>query len=231
MRTFVECACLKSAPESHKKRLVQRFQSTQVTRFCPRHDCNLHADALRLRRGCGRHRTDVRGPQRTAAFADSAALAAALRLNSESGGLTRARSEVSAQGQANYWYFGTKSYAAETITVEFGRSVSGSAPDSWTTTPPNPPTNYSFTRVSVRMPVPLYFLPVLTRTNSTNVAASAIAGQLASADSGGVFPFTSVAHNRTAPGFGLTAGVKDTLKWASSPKLKNGNVCEGDDDQ
>jgi Flp pilus assembly protein TadG len=166
-------------------------------------------------------------------FADTAALAATLRLNGETGGITRARSEITTMRQSNYWHVATKPFtdASTTVTVAFGRSVTGGAPDVWTETPPEPPANYSFTRVTVRVPVPVYFMPLFTHSNSANVATSAIAGQLGSSDPSGMFPFTPVAHSRTPPSFGLTAGLQYTLKWASSPKSNGTNVCNGDQSQ
>lgn len=163
-------------------------------------------------------------------FADSAALSATLRLNGESGGITRARNEVTAMRQRNAWHLDTQTIPAEAVTVEFGRSVSGNAPDLWTATPPDPPASFSFTRVTVRVAAPVYFMPVLTGSTTSYVSATAMAGQLAARNPSGMFPFTPLAHSRTGPDFGLEAGKQYTLKWPSSPKVDH-NTCNGDNTQ
>ena len=163
-------------------------------------------------------------------FADSAALAATLRLNGESGGITRAKNEVAAMRSANEYHLGTQTLTAGSVTIEFGRSLNNNPPDSWTTTPPDPPLNYSYVRVTPRVSVPVYFMPVLTGDNTANVSTSATAGQIGSEIPTGLFPFTPVAHNRVAPDFGMEVGKQYTLRWPSSPKLGQ-NLCNGDDAQ
>jgi len=163
-------------------------------------------------------------------FADSAALVAATRLNGETGGITRAKNEIATMRNANRWHLGTQTLTADAVTIEFGRSLNGGPPDSWTTIPPDPPLNYSFVRVTPRVAVPVHFMPILTGSLTNNVSTAATAGQVASESPTGMFPFTPVAHNRVAPDFGMEAGKQYTLRWASSPKVGQ-NTCNGDDAQ
>ena len=163
-------------------------------------------------------------------FADSAALAAATRLNGESGGITRAKNEITAMREANKWHMGTEMLEEGEVTVLFGRSLNGGPPDTWTATPPDPPLNYNFVRVIPRVEVAVHFMPILTGAFVNNVSTTATAGQIGSVIPTGLFPFTPVAHNRTAPDFGLETGRQYTLKWPSSPRV-NQNLCEGDNDQ
>ena len=163
-------------------------------------------------------------------FADSAALAATLRLNGESGGITRARNEVATMRTTNGWHMGTETLTEDSVKIEFGRSLNGNPPDIWTTAPPDPPVNYSFVRVTPRIAVPVYLMPIVTGGTTVNVSTTATAGHIGSDDPSGMFPFTPVAHSRTAPDFGMTAGKQYTLKWASSPRVGQ-NTCNGDDAQ
>ena len=163
-------------------------------------------------------------------FADSAALAAALRLNGESGGITRARNEIASMRATNTWHMGTETLTAESVSIQFGRSLNGNPPDIWTSAPPDPPLNYSFVRVTPRVAVPVYLMPIVSGAGTVNVSTTATAGQIGSDVPSGMFPFTPIAHNRTAPDFGFTAGKQYTLKWASSPRVGS-NTCNGDDAQ
>ena len=161
-------------------------------------------------------------------FADSAALAAATRLNGESGGITRAKNEVTTLREANKWHMGTQTLSAGEVTIQFGRSINGGPPDTWTATPPEPPINYNFVRVIPRVDVAVHFMPILTGDFSNNVSTSATAGQIGSVNPTGMFPFTPIAHSRTWPDFGLEPGKQYTLKWASNPRVGQ-NTCNGDD--
>jgi Flp pilus assembly protein TadG len=164
------------------------------------------------------------------AFADSAALTAGLRLNGESNGIQRARDEVTRLAGLNKWNMGSQTASAAEISTLFGLSANGATPTTWTDSPPNPPANYSYVRVQVRVNMPVYMISVLTNRTTYSVAAKATAGQLPISGSPiGMFPFTPIAHSQTAPDFGLAKGQEYTLRWPSSPKLQgNPNVCVGD---
>jgi Flp pilus assembly protein TadG len=168
------------------------------------------------------------------AFADSAALAAALRLDGTSTGIQRARDEVTRIASLNKWNLGTQQPASDDMTVEFGLSPTGVMPASWSANPASA-SNYSYTRVRVAVDMPVYMIAAVTGTTTYSVAARAVAGQLPLTGSPkGMFPFTPLAHSNTGPNFGLSAGTKYTLKWPSSPSLNgcpsspNCNVCAGD---
>src|SRR5579884_4046382 len=70
------------------------------------------------------------------AYVDSASLAAAQQLDGTSAGVTRATSAVTAD--TNQWRFDTSPFSG--VTVAYGTSASGP----FTTTPPNPPTGYTY---------------------------------------------------------------------------------------
>jgi Flp pilus assembly protein TadG len=166
-------------------------------------------------------------------IADATAVAAALRLNGEDAGVTRAKAEVEALRQRNLWHLGTTQVPAGNVTIEFGRwNPLTSQPEAWAPTPGSA-AQYAFTRVRVRAEVPVYFMAALTGGTSSPVSASAIAGQLVTNNPQGLFPFTPMAHDSAGPDFGLAKGVEYTLKWASAPKLVGGNpnVCAGDREQ
>ena len=164
------------------------------------------------------------------AFADSAVLAACLRLNGETNGIQRARDEITHLASLNKWNMGTQVPSSAQITTKFGSSSTGTMPTTWTDSPPSPPTNYSYVRVQVTVSMPVYMIAAVTGRMSYNVSAKATSGQLPIGGSPiGMFPFTPVAHSQTGPDFGFTKGQEYTLKWASSPKLQgNPNVCVGD---
>ncbi len=86
-------------------------------------------------------------------FADSAALAAALRLDGTAIGVSRARDEVTRMSTVNKWYFGSRQAATGDITLEFGLSTAGAAPESWSTDPGSG-SNYSYARVRMSVSSP-----------------------------------------------------------------------------
>jgi Flp pilus assembly protein TadG len=170
------------------------------------------------------------------AFVDSAALAATLRLDGTSAGIDRAKAEVTRMSGLVKWNMATQQVTTAQTTVEFGLSATGAMPTTWQTTPAAP-ANYSYARVRATVAMPVYMIAAITGRTSYTVAARATAGQLPMTGSPiGMFPFTPIAHNNTAPNFGLNAGTKYTLKWPSSPSLNgcpngaNCNVCAGDQD-
>lgn len=162
-------------------------------------------------------------------FADSAALTAALRLNAESSGITRAKDEVGEIRQLDRWHLSNYEVPANAVTVEFAQADASGAPMGWVATPGSA-ANYSFARVTARVEVPVYFLSIINGRLKSPVAARAIAGQLATSVPNGYFPFTPIAHSRTDPNFGFTKGEQYTLRWAASPKANGSNVCQGDRD-
>ncbi len=125
-------------------------------------------------------------------FADSAAIAAAVQLNGESGGITKAK--AAALATVKGWEFGTKPFdgTTSTITVSFGRSLA----DTFVETPSDP-SGYSCARVVVsNVRLPMYFMPVVTNVFSSNIAARATAKQipLPGPGAGHFAPFSPFAH-------------------------------------
>ena len=116
------------------------------------------------------------------AYVDSASLAAAQQLDGTSAGITRANNAVS--GDTNQWRFDTSPFSG--VTVAYGTSATGP----FTTTPPNPPTGYSFAQVVASVSVPMYLIRVLTGPSSS-VVASAVSGDVPITTlPSGVFPFS-----------------------------------------
>lgn len=164
-------------------------------------------------------------------LADSAALSAALRLNGEAGGVTRAKNDLETIRTKNAWLLGSALVPAQDIQVDFGQMQPTGEPGNWNPNPGGLASNYSFARVRASVNVPTYFMVALTGKVSGRVGATAIAGQLPSVNPQGLFPFTPMAHNSTGPDFGLVRGQRYTLRWASSPKISKGNLCAGDNEE
>lgn len=156
-------------------------------------------------------------------YADSAALAAVLELDSTEAGIVRAKNAVAANTNRNNF-----STAAFTGTVlEFAQAKTGP----WMTDPSNDGVGFSLARVQATVSVPLYFLRVAVSKTSTDVAALAVAGQVPKTEfAQGLFPFSPYAPQPGAPpDFGFNLGSQYTLRWPSNPKLgTGGNVCDGD---
>ena len=156
-------------------------------------------------------------------FADSAALAAVLELDSTSAGIDRARDAVTNNPNRNA--FGTTAFTG--TAVEFAQASAGP----WLTNPGSS-TGYAFVRVNATVSVPLYFIALAANRSQTNVVASAVAGQVAKTSfSEGLFPFSPYAHDPADPvDFGLRTGRSYTLRWPANPRWNGGNpnVCEGD---
>jgi len=174
----------------------------------------------------------------TQAYADSAALDAATKLDGSSAGIQAATAAVAAS--VNTWQFNTTSFNG--TTVEFSQDgVSG-----WDSSPANP-ANYGYARVTATAQnLGLFFLPVVGTPQQMNVVASAVAGQILTSGftantNSGVFPFSPIAHaegvtsaqvltNDPTGNFGFTVGQFYDMRWPSNPKINgNGaNVCAGD---
>jgi Flp pilus assembly protein TadG len=166
-------------------------------------------------------------------FADAAALAATLRLNGESTGITRAQAEVANMRTLHKWNLASTQLSANDVTVDFAQSVNNGPPVNWSSNPGNA-TGYSFTRVTVRASMPIYFMAAVRGATQSSIATTATAGQLELGPNSvplGMFPFTPIAHEDVKPNFGFVAGKQYTLKWASSPKINGNNVCQGDKKQ
>ena len=156
------------------------------------------------------------------AYADGAALSAALELDGTSSGITRAANAVAAS--TNRWNMGTQAFSG-TLT-DFSTAATGA----WTTNPASA-SNYLYVRVRASARLPLYFIPVLSSTQSSTVKATAVAGQVLKADfAEGLLPFSPFPHTAADPNFGYTPGEQYTLRWGSNPK-PGPNVCSGDDGQ
>jgi len=154
------------------------------------------------------------------AYADSAALAAALELDGTSAGVARALSVVASN--PNRWNLGTATFTG--TQVDFADDATGP----WQASP-SPATGYRFTRVRAQGAVPLYVLPAVGAGGASTVRASAIAGQVEKTNfREGLLPFSPFSHNSAPPDFGFVVGQRYTLRWPSNPKV-GVNVCPGDD--
>ncbi len=157
------------------------------------------------------------------AYADSAAMKAALELDGTLVGLTRARNAVAEA--TNRWHMGNSRFTG--TQVAFAATATGT----WSTNPGSG-TGLMFVRVQATTDPPLYFMPIVGQSSRSVVKATAIAGQIPKTGfSEGSFPFSPIAHDASDPNFGLTKGQVYTLRWAASPKLHHHNVCDGDDIQ
>ena len=177
-------------------------------------------------------------------FVDAGALAAASELDGTTPGIARA---VSAAG-TGWTKYHLHSLDFPAPTVEFATSSTGA----WKAAAdvPSPPTDYRFARVTTTISLPMYFMPVITRTDNATVAARAVAGQVnITSSSEGLLPFTVMAHSAdpaSADGYGLIRGESYTLRWESgansdlaaymsdptkpSNQNKIANFCAGDKD-
>ena len=144
-------------------------------------------------------------------FVDSAALAAALKLDGTTNGITNAQNAVT--NDPKKWEFQNDSFT--NVTTQFGTSANGP----WTATPPNPPTNYYFAQVQTTVSLPMYLMGPLAGRTAT-IAASAVAGRATTGSmTGGEFPFspyTRIASpDNPADPFGYQVGDIYTLRWGA----------------
>lgn len=164
----------------------------------------------------------IKGEAQT--YADSAAIAAVLELDSTWDGISRARTAV--RNNLNRNTFGTLGF--HDTEVEFATSAAGPWSDS-----PGTATGMAFARVTAEVDVPLYFLGPAVSKQKAEVKARAAAGQVPKTSfSTGLFPFSPYAHQpNSPPDFGLQTGRLYTLRWPSNPKQGSGanaNICPGD---
>ena len=163
-------------------------------------------------------------------YADAAALAAALKLDGTSTGVTNA--QTAAGAVPDKWNFGTTAFSSPT--VEVATSLSGP----WTnaSSPPNPATNFTFVRVTANVNVTLYFMPVVTTfvasstPTSASVGGQAVAAQIEPTTwNEGAFPFSPMAFdgptggNNTSAPWGFVVGQQYTMRYG----VPSGS-CAGD---
>lgn len=154
------------------------------------------------------------------AYADSAAITAALELDGTAAGIARAQNSVSSN--PNRWNLGSAGFSGTQI--DFATDASGP----WSANP-SPADNYRFARIHAEGSVPMYLFPVLGGGSSSTVRAMAVAGQvLKTTFQEGLLPFSPIAHNHAPPDFGFVPGLHYTLRWPSNPRV-GVNVCSGDD--
>ena len=168
-------------------------------------------------------------------FCDSAALAAVLKLDGTTTGITNAKS--AATSLADNWNFGTTTVSSPT--VEFATSSSGT----WTNNPTTNLHDYLYVRVKSTVSVPLYFAPVVmtTKVYKQNVNSQAIAGQVQLTTlNTGLSPYSAVAQDNTVSTLGLVVGKEYMIQQAhfsggaqckdlnSADKCFTGNICQDD---
>lgn len=108
------------------------------------------------------------------AYADGAAIAAALHLDGTEQGFSNA--EQAAVNLTAKWNFGTQAFSG--TTVEFAQAREGdiNAPDPFTwTVRPESGNDYWFARVTAAVNVPLTLLRAVTKQRSVQITGSAVA--------------------------------------------------------
>jgi len=170
----------------------------------------------------------------TQSFTDTAALAAALKLNGVS--FTDARNAI-INNTKNQWNMGTQIYTnsgATTITSEFARPLAANKlrpdPATWEVSPATA-AGYTFVRVTATETLPMYVLPVVGVNSASLVRTMSVGGQVPlSSFSSGLFPFSPIQHAgalATNPPFGFIVGQWYTLRYPSGT-LTNSDLCPGD---
>jgi hypothetical protein len=145
------------------------------------------------------------------AYVDSASINAALKLDGTSTGITNA---TNASGHdTDKWRFDSQAFSS--VTTSFGTSATGT----FTTSPPNPPTGYSYVKVTASVNLPMYLIRPLSGPTAT-IGASAVAyGKAITTLPSGVFPFspytrTASPDNASDP-FGYQIGNDYTFRWGA----------------
>lgn len=145
------------------------------------------------------------GKSEVQSFCDSAALAAAQKLNGLSSGITAAKNAVT--NNSNTWNL--DSTRVSNTTVDFATSSAGP----WSTTPGSP-SGYTYVRVQATVPVSLYFIPAIVSLSTQNVSAYAVGAQIAQTNLGqGLGPYSAVGPNPSDPNFGLVVGQQYDIQW------------------
>lgn len=139
-------------------------------------------------------------------FADTSAVAAALKLDGTTAGFTAATN--AATSNSNRMAFATENVS--NVTVKFSTMHNGG----FTATPAGAP-GYRFVEVVVAGNAPLYFMPMLAGAGYTYpVGARAVSGHMPLSGVGdGVFPFSPDAHDKNDPNFGFLLGKRYTMRW------------------
>ncbi len=163
------------------------------------------------------------------AFADSAALAAALQLNGTPAGIAAANLAV--QNTPNKWNLGTQSVSSPTVEFALPSAANGNQPDaaSWTAAPATG-ANYRFVRVIAGADVPIMLARAITAQATMHVTALATGGQLmVTTYADGLLPFSPISPNAAdTANYGFQTGQLFTLRYPSNGGQKKGNVCAGD---
>ncbi len=149
----------------------------------------------------------------TQSFVDSAALAAAAKLDGTSAGITRAQAAVASD--PGTWGFGLNTFSG--VTTNFATSPGGP----WVAAPASPGAYY-FAQVSTTVSLPMYFMRLLAGSTA-QVGALAVAGRYQVTDlvNGGEFPFspytraTSPSPDSTTDPYGYAIGDQYTLRWGA----------------
>jgi hypothetical protein len=154
------------------------------------------------------------------AFADSAAIAAALKLNGTKSGLDAAKSVVATS--TNRYNFNTQAIPAGVTTVQFAKSRLGP----WESQPIPNPKGYGFVRVIVRPSLHNSFLQAVGAPVATSVLGQAVGAQIAETfPNGGYLPFTPFALSASDPNFGMTVGQEYAFLWPGN--AKRNDSCAG----
>lgn len=149
----------------------------------------------------------------TQTFCDAAAVAAALKLNGQSSGITAAQSAVT--NNVNTWNLNTQ--AVPTPLVDFGQSATGP----WVSNPSSP-SGYLYVRVRTTAPVSMYFLPIVVNQFTQNVNSLAIAAQTpVTTFKQGLAPYTAVVQGNGAA-FGFNVGQEYDIQWPAYNSTRNG---------
>ena len=170
----------------------------------------------------------------TQSFTDTAALAAALKLNGIS--FDAPRLAVTSNTN-NQWNMGTAIYTNSgntTITTEFARPLAANKlrpdPATWEVNPATA-AGYTFVRVTSTAALPLYILPVVGTGSASKVKTVSVGGQVPlTTFSSGLFPFSPIQHATgiaANPPFGFVVGQWYTLRYPSGT-LTNSDLCPGD---
>ena len=143
-------------------------------------------------------------------FVDSAALAAALKLDGTSPGMSAAAKAVT--NDPKRWRFDTTSFTGEQVT--FATSAGGP----WVSNPSDP-TGYYYAQVQVSIGLPMLLIRALAGSSAT-ISASAMAGRTPTTTiPSGVFPFSpytrSGSPDNPADPYGYQIGNQYTLRWGA----------------
>jgi len=161
-------------------------------------------------------------------FVDAAALNAAVKLAQSPGGFAGATAAAAATPKK--WDFGNNAFT--NVVTKYGTVPS----DTFILNPPasgHTASQYTFAQVTARVSLPLYLIGVLVSSNTSSIAASAVAGgQAITGFAGGEFPFSPVTRSprpddATDP-FGYHVGNQYTLRWAPPNKTSCGTDKSSD---